>query len=250
MKGTEPKDYFSAQSGLYASFRPTYPAELYDFVFRHLARREKAWDCATGNGQVALYLADHFERIYATDISANQLAHAIPKDNISYDLSAAEQTAFPDNTFDLIAVGQALHWLDRNRFFREVERTARPGGLLAVWGYSLMHVDPTIDDIVMDFYLNTVGPYWDDARKIVEDEYRALSFPFEEIPSPGFNIALAWTVDQLAGYLLSWSATQKYLKLEGVNPVHELIERISAHWNGAQTKTVNFPLFLRLFRIK
>lgn len=249
MKQPEHKDLFSAQSGLYAAFRPTYPTDLYEFIFQHLREKKAAWDCATGNGQVAISLAGHFEKVFATDISQQQLNLAKPKHNIFYTLSPAEQTPFQDNQFDLTTVGQALHWFDRTLFFEEVKRVSKPDGLLAVWGYALMRIEPAIDRIITDFYNNTIGPYWDEARKLVEEEYRTIEFPFEEIQSPGFTIQVGWTVDQLSGYLSSWSATQKYISTNGVNPVPELIDNIAKQWKAKQPKTISFPVFLRLFRI-
>ena len=243
------KDYFSGQSQVYAAFRPTYPAALYDFMFSHLKNKSTAWDCATGNGQVARYLADHFEKVYATDISNEQLKSAFIAKNIFYSLSGAEQTRFPDNQFDLITVAQALHWIRVDEFYREVKRTSKPGALLAVWGYSLLSVSPPIDEVFLHFYENTVGPYWDDARRLVENEYRDIPFPFEPIAVPSFRIETTWTVDQFAGYLTSWSATQKYIQLHGVNPVHKFKEHIRTLWPTNELKRVTFPLFAKLGKV-
>ena len=78
------KDNFSTQAAEYAQFRPTYPAELYDFLLSLTNGRNIAWDCATGNGQVARELAKHFKQVFGTDISENQLKNAAKADNISY----------------------------------------------------------------------------------------------------------------------------------------------------------------------
>jgi len=127
----ERKDYFSRQSDVYAAFRPTYPENLYRFVFSHLGKTHSAWDCATGNGQVASYLATRFHRVYATDISEQQLKNAIQAPNIIYSISSAEQTDFRDHQFDLITVAKALDWFDLSKFYREVTRTCRPGGAIS-----------------------------------------------------------------------------------------------------------------------
>src|SRR5688572_14298485 len=116
------KDYFSQQSKLYAAFRPLYPEALYDFIFRHLKKCDVAWDCATGNGQVAQKLATVFTKVFATDISQQQIAEGFPADNIFYSVSAAEKTTFTRDQFDLITVGQALHWIDTAEFYKEVNR--------------------------------------------------------------------------------------------------------------------------------
>jgi SAM-dependent methyltransferase len=244
------KDLFSGHARLYATFRPTYPDALYQFIFSHLHQKENAWDCATGNGQVAQVLSQHFRNVFATDISAQQLREASPKNNIHYSVGSAEETGFGDDQFDLITVGQALHWFDRARFYQEVNRVGRDSGLLAVWGYAVLSIDDTIDEYLTDFYNNVVGPYWDSARKLVDDRYRTIEFPFEEITAPEFTIDVSWDRDGLAGYLESWSATQKYIKTNGVNPVDALMNALENHWPKNMAKNVSFPVFLRLGRIR
>jgi hypothetical protein len=243
------KDYFSDHSKVYATFRPTYPQDLYDFIFSHLNAKTTAWDCATGNGQVASYLAAHFEKVYATDISRQQIDHAVQRHNIVYSVSAAEQTLFPEHRFDLITVGQALHWIDREEFYKEVRRVGKPKSLLAVWGYALLNIEPEIDEIIGDFYMNVVGLYWDDARRLVEQKYQTISFPFEEISSPAFSIDVEWTLEHLQGYLESWSATRAFMKAHNSNPVPDVIKKLGKYWNNEETKPVSFPIFLRLGRI-
>lgn len=254
MKSASHKDLFSTQANVYAAFRPTYPKELYEFIYGNLSAKKKAWDCATGNGQVAGYLADHFKEVHATDISQQQLNNANKKENIFYSVSPAEKTNFANHDFDLITVAQALHWFDRDKFYDEVRRVAKPDSLLAIWGYALLYVEPRIDDIIMNFYKNVVGPYWDEARRLVEEEYSSLSFPFKEIQSPKFYITATWTLNHLTGYLESWSATQKYIKSTGHNPLPDVLAQLEQVWNPdnyreGDNKTIRFPVFLKLFRM-
>jgi len=244
------KDYFSTQAAVYAAFRPHYPQEMFDFVLHHVPNRLSAWDCATGNGQVALVLARYFETVHATDISDKQLEQAPAADNIVYAISPAEKTAFKNDSFDLITVGQALHWFDRQKFYSEVNRVARKGAVIAVWGYSLLQIDPSIDAIIANFYNNTVGSYWDTARKLVEDEYRSIEFPFEGIKTPDFFIDVQWNLSHLAGYLESWSATQQYIQANDINPVPALMADLSKFWKEEEIKSVRFPLFLLLGRCR
>ena len=250
MKTASHKDLFSTHANIYAAFRPTYPKELYDFIFSKLQAREKAWDCATGNGQVAGYLSDYFQEVFATDISQQQLDNAIKKDNIFYSVSSGEKTVFSDHQFDLITVAQALHWFDRDKFYDEARRVGKDGSLLAIWGYAFLNIQPDIDKIIMNFYSDVVGQYWDEARRLVEEEYQSLSFPFKEIESPKFNIKTTWTLDHLTGYLESWSATQKYMKVTGHNPLPEVLAKLEQVWKKGDSKPIRFPVFLKLFRIE
>ncbi len=242
-------DYFSRQSRLYAAFRPTYPEELYQFIYQHVGENTCAWDCATGNGQVAAALARHFAQVYATDISTDQLRHAFTAPNIHYSVAPAEKCPFDDNMFDLITVGQALHWFDRDKFYDEVRRAGKPHSLLAVWGYDLPQMEPAINDVLLDFYRNTVGPYWDEARVLVERHYRDSPFPFEVIPAPSFSIKLHWTADDLAGYVSSWSATQRYILEHNTDPVVRFREQLQSLWKPDEVKDITYPIFMKLGRV-
>lgn len=245
----ETKDYFSRHSDVYAAYRPTYPDKLYQFIFEHVKGKSCAWDCATGSGQVARHLAGHFDSVYATDISQQQLDHAFCADNIFYSVSPAERTAFSANQFDLITVGQALHWFDLPAFYQEAARTGKSGGLLAAWGYSLPSVDAEIDPLLLDFYHNETGPYWDQARRQVENHYRDVPFPFEVIDSPPFSIQAQWSDDQFAGYLTSWSATQKYIRERSTDPVPAFMRSVHKYWMPGSVKPVTFPVFMRAGKI-
>jgi ubiquinone/menaquinone biosynthesis C-methylase UbiE len=157
-------------------FRPTYPAELYEFIFEHVNEFSTAWDCATGNGQVAQHLSHRFKKVFATDISSQQLDNAVKADNIIYSVQSAENTNFQNQSFDLITVGQALHWFDLEKFYTEVRRIAKPDSILAVWGYALCTVSPEIDTHFLHFYHQVVGPYWDSARNWLNRS--TVLFPF------------------------------------------------------------------------
>jgi SAM-dependent methyltransferase len=244
------KDLFSSQSKAYAAFRPTYPPELYDFIYRRVKTFDVAWDCATGNGQVARDLCKHFKNVFATDLSQQQLDEAFSASNITYSAGKAEQTSFPHNSFDLITVGQALHWINTNEFYGEVNRVAKPGGTIAVWGYSILSVNPELDVLFKEFYFNKVGKYWDAARKLVENEYAGIDFPFANPADAKFEIKTAWNFEQFAGYLTSWSATQKFIKVEGESPVPQFMKSISHVWAHNEVKEVRFPVFVKVGTIE
>lgn len=243
--GQAPKDYFSTQASAYASFRPTYPQALYDFILDKTRERSVAWDCATGNGQVARVLSKHFKRVEATDISKAQLEKAVRADNIHYSVAPAESSSLGAATFELITVAQALHWFDLDRFYKEVRRVARPGAILAVWCYKLLSISKDLDNIIHDFYLNVTGPYWDPARQIVDEEYRTIPFPFKEISSPVFYQKEEWSPHHLAGFLTSWSATQNYIRENGHDPVTAMMTRVSAYWEEG-ARSVRFPIYARI----
>lgn len=242
----KPIDLFSKQARWYQQYRPVYPKALYEFILSHCAGRGLAWDCATGNGQVAIVLSDSFEEVIATDISEAQLAQARRKRNIQYRIAPAEESGIGPNSVDLITVGQALHWFDHKAFNKEVSRVLKPGGILAVWGYGSPVIEAAIDQHLAVFYNETVGPYWHPARRHIESAYRKIPLNLKEIPVKGrFEIVTSWKLHQFEGYLRSWSSVQKYLEHEEDDPVQDFIALIRKSWGGNPVKVV-FPLFLRI----
>jgi ubiquinone/menaquinone biosynthesis C-methylase UbiE len=244
------KDLFSSDSASYAKFRPTYPSSVFEFIISCLPQKEKAWDCGTGNGQVASALAAYFEDVYATDISQSQLSEADKKINIHYSLQPSEKTNFPSASFDLITVAQAIHWFEFDKFYAEVNRTLKPGGLLAVIGYGEAIVDPDIDRILKRFQHEILQSYWDKERKWVDEKYLTIPFPFNEIESPGFQKEYLWTLDRFLGYISTWSAVKKFIQQNHIDPVAELKRSLEAYWEPGNQKNIIFPTLLRLGKQK
>ena len=244
------KDHFSTQAELYATYRPAYP----DAFFRQLAlltnEHKVAVDCGTGNGQAAVGLAAHFEHVVAIDASEEQLARALRSPGVDYRLERAEATGLPDASVNLVAAAQSLHWFDAPVFFREVKRLLVPGGAIAVWGYG----DPILDSIPLhktlhDFNRGMLETYWPPERQVLLDGYKTLEFPFREIAFPRFVLEMRWTLAELAGYLRSWSASQRYLARHGVDPVEGIEQALAVHWGDpVKPRVVRWPLHVRAGR--
>ncbi len=244
------KDHFSTISDIYAKFRPDYPQTIYDFLYPLLKQKQNAWDCATGNGQIAFELAKEFDFVEATDISSQQIEHAYPAENIKYSVQKAEQTEFKDDNFDLITVGQAVHWFDFEKFNNEVKRVGRPNGIIALVGYELNNITPEIDTIVRAFYNDVIGSYWDPERKHIQDRYQHVPFPYRELETPEITNIKLWKIEHLIGYLNTWSAVQLYEKKMGSNPVKQIEKDLRKAWGTVETRKVNFPIIFRAGRIK
>ncbi|MBI2730649.1 MAG: class I SAM-dependent methyltransferase [Sphingobacteriales bacterium] len=244
------KDLFSLQADAYAKFRPSYPNELIEYILSFCTTRETVWDCATGNGQAASMLSAYFKKVVATDISADQLEKAVHKNNIEYSQSAAEKTLFADNSFDLITVAQAYHWINWQQFRDEVMRVAKPDAVIAVWMYNLLSTgDKAVDELLLNFYKNIVGPYWDAERKYVDDNYATVDFDYKPLPTKKFEIMSTWTRDHFLGYLSSWSATKNFEKALQYSPVDKIETAIKALWRQEEEKNISFPILLRLGRV-
>jgi len=247
------KDNFSRQSEGYSKFRPVYPNELCREILEHVNSFDLCWDCATGNGQIASVMASHFKKVVATDISDSQLEKAPKLSNVQYLKCRAEQTPFADNSFDLITVGQAVHWFDHEHFNQEVKRVAKPDSVIAIIGYGLMFSDDAFNEKLMEFYDGTIGAYWDSERKHIDSHYQSIPFPFEEIPlSKSYSIDVKWNIQLLQGYLNTWSSVNRFIKQNGTDPVESFITQLltSNVWAEGELKDIRFPLFINLGRIR
>lgn len=244
------KDNFSNSSDNYAKFRPTYPQTIFEFIYPLLREKNKAWDCGTGNGQIALELSKEFALVEATDISQAQLDNAFQEENIHYSLQAAEKTNFEDDSFDLVTVAQAVHWFDIDLFNQEVKRIGKQNGIIALVGYELATITPEIDSIIAHFYKNVIGPYWDPERKHLEQHYQNIPFPYKELETPEITNIKLWKLDNLLGYLNTWSAIQPFIEANGFNPIDTISKDLIAAWGNTEIRKVNFPIIFRAGRIK
>ncbi len=241
------KDYFSTQSTDYARYRPRYPGALFEYLASVAAHHERAWDCATGNGQAAIGLAPFFEQVIATDGSAAQIGNATPHEKIIYRVATAEKTGVESHSIDLVTVSQALHWFNLDAFYQEVRRVLKPGGVLAAWCYDLLEISPAIDQKFKEYYGDIVGPYWPPERQLVEDGYRTIAFPFTELDAPRFRIEAMWSLSDLLGYLRSWSATQRFIAARGIDPVAKVADELLTLWGSPEEeKRVRWPLYMRI----
>jgi SAM-dependent methyltransferase len=244
------KDLFSGHASMYEKYRPTYPQDLYAFLLTHLNTFDVAWDCATGNGQVAYEIARFFKKVYATDISEKQLSHAQEKDNIIYSIGAAESFSVPNTKFDLITVGQAYHWFDFDAFNNHIYSVLNPNGIIAIWGYRLLTIHDEVDELIFDFYSNTLNGYWEPERNYVDDSYRNLPFPYNELKCPEFFIHKIWNIDLLKGYLETWSAVRKFIAQNQFNPVVDLVKKIEKTKLLNDPFAITIPVFVRVGKLK
>ena len=243
------QDHFSRQAADYAKFRPRYPRALFAHIASISPAQQLALDCATGNGQAALALAQFFTEVIAIDASARQIASAQPNERVEYRVASAEASGLPASSCDAIVVSQALHWFDLEAFYAEASRLLKSEGILAVWAYNELRIAPEIDALIRHFHDEIVGPFWPRERKMVGRGYLDLPFPFEELKAPSFQIEVRWSLGHLLGYLRTWSATQRFIAANGSDPV-ELIENelVQAWRDAARQRRARWPLTIRIGR--
>ncbi|RUS66834.1 putative methyltransferase [Saezia sanguinis] len=244
------KDHFSVASDKYAAHRPTYPAALAEYLAGISPNTRLALDCGCGTGQLSTLLGNRFQQVIATDASPQQIANAQPHARVSYRVATAEHSGLPDACADLITVAQAAHWLNLELFYAEARRVARPHAVIALITYGVLHVEGPVDAIVQQFYHDVIGPYWPAERRHVEEGYRNLPFPFAKIAAPVFAMTAQWRLDDLLGYIDTWSAVQAARKAVGIETVHTFQHEITLKWGASeQRRTITWPLSMRVGHI-
>jgi SAM-dependent methyltransferase len=169
---------------------------------------------------------------------------------VRYAVALAEAGPLRSGWAQLVTVAQALHWLDLSRFYPEVRRVLRPGGLFVAWTYGIHRVDGgAIDAVVADFYDRVVGPYWAPERQLVETGYRTLDFPFAEVEIAAPPMIEDWTLGQLLGYVSTWSAVAKCREVTGGDPLLDLEAALAPLWGdpGAHRR-IEWPIAVRAGR--
>ncbi len=243
-------DHFGSRSALYREARPEYPPALFHYLAVLSPSTRLCWDCATGNGQAATYLASRFASVLATDASAEMIAAAAAHPRVKYAVTSYD-TKLDPQTVGLVTVAQALHWLDVDALVDEARRVLVPNGLFAAWCYSNCRLGPDLDDIFDHFYSIVIGPYWPRERRHVEEGYRGIALPIDEYAVPPFEIAEDWTLGEFLGYVRTWSGVAKCIAARGEEPVQAFEAALSEAWGSPlRTRRIRWPLHFRVGELR
>lgn len=240
-------NWFNAGGDAYARHRPDYPAELASFLAGLAPDRLLALDVGCGTGQFTRQLGDQLNAVVGFDASADQIAHATPHARVRYEVASAERLGAGDCTASLITAAQAAHWFDLPRFYAEVRRVAKPDAVIALISYGVPRLDAEIDPRFQFFYTHEIGPYWPPERRMVDDGYTGIDFPFPALPHPALEIVRDWSALALLGYVSTWSAVRR-AREAGLEDVLAAFSRdILASWGDpAKPRRIVWPINMRL----
>ena len=238
------RGYFANISQQYAAGRPTYPSAMFEFLCNKSPGLDRAWDCATGSGQAASQLTGRMRYVVATDISINQLDCLPDQQSMSALACSAETSPFRSESFDLVTVGQALHWFHLDAFFEEANRVLKPGGLLAVWCYGACTTSPAVDALYWQLYDRQLGEYWPPGRELVDQSYGTIAFPYQRIETPVFAMEQHWSAQQYMAYLASWSAVDRYKQSHGKDPLPDFENALLSVWEEGVTQKITWPIVM------
>lgn len=213
----------------YLAFRPSYPKWVSDKVLAYHFRSRSpsnagsslALDLGCGPGISTLSLLPHFDRVIGLDPSSKMVdaaitpttpnlpSHLIPSASdgakgrlgaIEYKQGYSEELGFlEDASVDLVTSGQAAHWFDYPKFWKELTRVVRPGGSVCLYGYPDFFLPdfPSTRSLLNRFALkdgkgpgsprlsptdsnevDSIGEYWEQpGRSIVNQGLEPIPFP-------------------------------------------------------------------------
>lgn len=241
-------DHFSTQAQSYALARPSYPPELFEVLLKLVGAQASVWEAACGSGQATGDLAARFAQVIASEPSAAALALAPAFANVQYVEAAAEHCALASASIDLVVVAQALHWFDLDAFFAQVRRVLRPGGVLAVWCYQDVQLPKDLTAAYARF-AEQIHSCWPPQRALVDRAYIDIRWPGIAIPAPEWTLQASWSRARFIAYCRSYSASARYQKINGVDPVDDLAHTLAPLWDEATLKPIHWPMPLFLRRL-
>ncbi|MFV0281215.1 MAG: class I SAM-dependent methyltransferase, partial [Rhodoblastus sp.] len=223
-----PRNWFEQGGKAYARFRPDYPPQLAELLAAHAPSRALAVDVGCGNGQLTRLLADVFDETIGCDPSADQIAHAQAHERVRYFCAPAERLPAPDHGAGLVTAAQAAHWFDIDAFYAQARRVLMPAGALALITYGVIEADGDVGRVLNHFYYDVIGLFWPPERRHVETGYRSLPFPFAEAPPPQIAMARSWSLQELLGYVATWSAVRNAQASLGSKPLERFAADLAA----------------------
>ena len=214
-------------------------------------------DVGGGTGVYTEWLGGLGHEAHLIDLAPSHvaMAKARRKGMASAGVGDARRLPWADASADAVLLLGPLYHLvereDRVQALREARRVARPGGLVALVTYAVMEVDPEVERLVERFYWETLDGHWPPERRLVEEGYRSLPFPFEPVEAPPLALEHRWDAGQLLGYVGTWSAVQSLRRAGRGDELERFGQELRAAWGDpAAARRIRWPLSLRLGRVR
>ena len=193
---------FGKTASDYATHRAGFPDRFFERLFkdRIVAKGDRVLDLGTGTGTVARGLAKRGCVVTGLDPSEPLMEQAKRLDgeaqiSVRYVNGRAEQTGFPDASFEVVTAGQCWHWFDRSQVAREARRVLVPSGHLVIAHFDWLPLPGNVVE-ASEKLIKVHNPPWDgdDGTGIHPFWFADLSAAgFCEIESFSFDVSVPYT---------------------------------------------------------
>ena len=123
--------------------------------------------------------------------------------------------------------------------------------MVALISYGVLVLEGALGARFQRFYSAEIGPFWPPERKLVDNGYAGIDFPFAECPPPELAIVQSWNLGQFLGYVGTWSAVKKARQLGQEARLAAFADDIAALWGDpAGQRRVTWPLHMRLGQVE
>ncbi len=127
-----------------------------------------------------------------------------------------------NKVFDLITIGQALHWFNEDQIFPFLQQMLRDNGTIAIFAYRKQHFLKT-DPLYQPFedYFQLIKPYFECDTDNNDNNYYKTNFDkyFEKEEVKYFTEESTISLNKLIDFLKSWSAYYNYKKAKNEDPL-------------------------------
>ena len=202
------EEKFTGKADVYDKYRPTYPAEIIDWLYEK-THAETVADIGAGTGIFTKCLSAKPWKITAVEPNADMLEKLRANcPNFEIVNAPAENTGIAAGSIDLVTAATAFHWFDREKFKAECQRIFTPKGRLAlVWNNhrenDFMHERDRVFLKYCGICNSVTGSSEKEGDLFLRNEY------FSEMEYFSANNGMLMDEEQFVGYSLSHSYSLK-----------------------------------------
>ncbi|KAF6823864.1 methyltransferase domain-containing protein [Colletotrichum plurivorum] len=203
------RGYTDDQGDVYARARPGYRQDLYKIITDYHTSTGgilgTLLDIGCGAGTATRELGSYFQEAVGLDPSAGMIAAAKSiggrslSSPIRFDVSTDSELGsnlsppVSDGSIDLVAAATAAQYFDMAAFWAAAARVLKPGGTVALWRGSFLHIHPSTPNhqrvqAALNELIDEIQRYKNDSSNNGGETFEALPLPWTmKDPVAGFD---------------------------------------------------------------
>lgn len=211
----------------YAKYRAGFPDAFFDRIFTdgYVKPNVSLLDIGTGTGTLARGFAARGCRVTGVDRSEQMIQQAKELSQgqglgVDFRVATAEETGFPDSSFDIVTAGQCWHWFDRPKAAQEVKRLLKPNGTVIIAHFDWIPLTGNVCDLTEKLVIK-FNPGWErfaGGIGVYPQWLRDLGEAgFENIITFSFDMDASYTADTWRGRIRASSGVGASMSAEDVS---------------------------------